>query len=467
MSDPSNEATGVLAEARALMRIGGPAIGAQLAQISMGVVDTIMAGQLGSESLAAVSVGGSAWMPLVISGMGVLMSISPSVAQSYGAERRLECGQHLRQGLWLSLAVATVLFVGLQYASHIMLAFGVEAKLISQASAFLCAVSYGMPGLMAFVALRGFCEGVGTTRPILVISLVGTVANILGNYVFMYGHLGFPAMGATGCGVATAVAEWVMAACLALWILRTRHYHQFEPFFRFEPPRLHALWHLVQIGIPIAISLFMEVSCFAFAGLLIGRFGAEVVSGHQIALNLASLTFMVPLGISIAICVRVGHFIGSGEPAKARWAGTVGAGMCASFMLLSATALATVPQFFVGLYTKDPGVHVVGAQLIWLAGIFQLFDGLQVAAAGALRGLKDTRVTMVITAVGYWGLGFPLGVWLGLYRGWGASGFWTAFSVALAFAAFFLNARFQYAVARRIEKPAPIVVESPRPMEVV
>ena len=432
------------------MRLGGPAIGAQLAQLSMAVVDTIMAGQLGAEALAAVSIGGSVWMPVIVTGMGLLMSVSPSVAQSFGAGRLLDCGQHLRQGIWLALVVAACLVLLMQFAEPVMRMFGVTAALIPTAAAFLRAVSWGIPGVMLFVALRGFCEGVSTTRPVLLISLAATVGNIFGNWVFMYGHLGFPAMGAVGSGVSTAIVEWLMALGLALWIACQGYYREFAPFHRFEPPKLAAIGQLLRVGGPIAASLFCEVTCFAFAGLLIGRFGAEVVAGHQIALNLASLTFMVPLGVSIAVCVRVGQFIGAGQPERARWSGTVGTALCGGFMLLAAAGFALLPQMFVGLYTADPKVRAMAARLLLLAALFQLFDGIQVASAGALRGLKDTRATMAITIVAYWALGLPVGVWLGLSLDWGAPGFWTGFIVALAFAAALLAARFQFAMNRHI-----------------
>lgn len=444
-------------EARALLRLGGPAIGAQLAQISMSLVDTIMAGQLGAESLASVSLGGSVWMPFVVTGMGLLLSVSPSVAQSFGAGRPLECGSHLRQGLWLSLAVAATLALLLSLcAGPLMEIFGVEPSLIPTASRYLTALAFGMPGLLAFVTLRGFSEGVSMTRPILWISIGATCANIVLNDLFMYGRLGLAPLGAVGCGIATAIVEWLMALGLALFIWLEPHYRGCAPFCAFEPPRLRSLWQLFRIGAPIAGALFCEVSCFAFAGLLIGRFGAEVVSGHQIALNLASLTFMVPLGVSIAICVRVGQFVGAEDFTSARRSGTVGALLCGLFMLFAATCLAVMPHFFVGLYTRDQRVHAVGTQLLLLAALFQLFDGLQVAAAGALRGLKDTRATMLITIVSYWGFGLPLGAWLGLSHGWGATGFWMSFIVSLAAAALLLNLRFQLAMrGRRYRRPAP------------
>ena len=441
----------LVSETRQILRLGTPAIFAQLAYFSMRVVDTVMAGQLGPESLAAVSLGGSLWMPLAVMGMGVLLPVSPSVAQALGAERLADCGHYLRQGLWLSQVVALVLTFVFLRSSAILALFGVDSALIPLSSQFLLALCWGLPARMAFVVLRGFTEGTGHTRPILWISVVGTLANIGLNELLMYGKWGFPALGAVGCGYATAIVDVLMALLLGLWISLHPDLARYAPWSRWEWPEWKPIVHFLAVGWPISISLLMEVSCFGVAGLWLGQLGSTVVSAHQIALNLASLTFMVPLGLSIAISVRVAQFIGAGEPYRARRTGQTGALLCGGLMLLAALAFWLLPQVFVGWYTTDAEVLRLGCQLLVLAALFQFFDGLQVAATGALRGLKQTRGTMVINTIAYWGLGLPLGAWLGLYLQWGAPGFWLAFSVAIGFAAALLNWQFHHYFTRLTE----------------
>lgn len=441
----------LVSETRQILRLGTPAIFAQLAYFSMRVVDTVMAGQLGPESLAAVSLGGSLWMPLAVMGMGVLLPVSPSVAQALGAERLADCGHYLRQGLWLSQVVALVLTFVFLRSSAILALFGVDPALIPLSSQFLLALCWGLPARMAFVVLRGFTEGTGHTRPILWISVVGTLANIGLNELLMYGKWGFPALGAVGCGYATAIVDVLMALLLGLWISLHPDLARYAPWSRWEWPEWKPIVHFLAVGWPISISLLMEVSCFGVAGLWLGQLGSTVVSAHQIALNLASLTFMVPLGLSIAISVRVAQFIGAGEPGRARRTGQTGALLCGGLMLLAALAFWLLPQVFVGWYTTDAEVLRLGCQLLVLAALFQFFDGLQVAATGALRGLKQTRGTMVINTIAYWGLGLPLGAWLGLYLQWGAPGFWLAFSVAIGFAAALLNWQFHHYFTRLTE----------------
>jgi MATE family multidrug resistance protein len=316
---------------------------------------------------------------------------------------------------------------------------------------------------MAFVVLRGFTEGTGHTRPILWISIVGTLANIGLNELLMYGHWGFPALGAVGCGYATAIVDVLMALLLGLWISWHPDLARYTPWSRWEWPQWKPIVHFLAVGLPISVSLLMEVSCFGAAGLLLGRLGPTVVAGHQIAMNLASLTFMVPLGLSIAISVRVAQFVGGHEFDRARRTGQTGAMLCGGIMLLAALAFWLVPHLFVGCYTSDEEVLRLGSQLLVLAALFQFFDGLQVAATGALRGLKQTRGTMVVNTIAYWGLGLPLGAWLGLHLKWGAPGFWLAFSVAIGFAAALLNWQFhQYFVRRPVISP-PSAPAAPLP----
>ncbi len=443
-------ATRIRGEAVALLMLGGPLIAAQLAQISMGFVDTVMAGHLSPQDLAAVAVGGSLWMPVVVFGMGVMMSVSPMVAQAFGARRFDEIGGHVRQGLWLSLAVGLVSFLIVRNCSPVLLWMRVDPAIVPTAVGFLNAVSWGLPASSAFTVLRGYSEAVSKTRPVMAISLVGLAANIAGNSIFMHGRLGMPRLGAIGTGVASACVIWIMLASLIIWILCDRYYRQFPVFSRWEGPDVAQLRTLLKLGTPIGACLFMEGSMFTTMSLLIARLGADVVAGHQIALNVASVTFMVPLGLSIAITVRVGQALGRGAILDARRSGVAGAGLAVGFMSLTALVMATCPGLIAAVYTRDSAVHATAVRLLLMAAIFQVFDGLQVASAGALRGLKDTAVPMVITFVAYWGLGLPLGIALGLYHDGGPQALWIGLIAGLAVAAVLLMTRFVFVISSRL-----------------
>lgn len=449
-------------EAVALLTLGGPVIGAQLAQMSLHFVDTVMAGQLSAQDLAAVAVGGNLWMPIFVFGMGLLMSVSPTVAHCFGAGQTVEIGGHVRQGLWLSLAVAAWTFVLMRNAHPLLEWMQVDEQIIPTAIGFLRAVSWGLPAACAYTVLRGFSDAVSRTRPVLLISLLGLPANIAGNYVFMYGHLGMPRMGAVGCGVSTALVLWLELACLAAWIALTPYYRRFSVFAHWEGPQRRELWTLARLGAPIGASLFMEGSLFGAVALLLGRFGPKVVSGNQIALNVASITFMVPLGIAIAVTIRVGQALGAGDVRAARLSGTVGSGLAVSFMTLAAIVIAVFPLRIAAIYTTDREVQSVAASLLVMAAIFQVFDGLQVAGAGALRGLKDTAVPMAITFVAYWGVGLPLGYTLGIAQQRGVQAMWIGLIAGLLAAAVLLNLRFQLVMRRRVALAKPIAAMATR-----
>jgi MATE family multidrug resistance protein len=318
------------------------------------------------------------------------------------------------------------------------------------AGGYLRALSWGVPGAFIFIVTRAFSEAVSMTRPVMLVSFLALAANVFGNYVFMYGHLGMPRLGAVGTGVATACVWWLKALAMTMFIKTQPAYRRYQPFARFEFAKGAPLLELLRLGLPIAVSLFMEGSCFAIASLLIGRLGVEAVAGHQVALNFASYMFMVPLGISIAISVRVGQACGARNLVAARRTAAIGAHLCALFMTGAAAAMVLVPQVIVSCYTPDQAVQPIAIRLLGVAALFQIFDGLQVAGAGALRGLKDTKVPMLITTAAYWVIGLPTGAWLGLGCNLGAAGFWYGFCAGLAFAAAALNWRFRKEIGRQI-----------------
>jgi len=435
-------------EAVATLRLGGPLVAAQLAQTSMAFVDSIMAGRLSAKDLAAVAVGANIFWPVSFLWFGVLIAMSPTAAHLYGAGQRQRIGHSVRQGLWLTAVMGAGGFVSLRYSQYLLYWAGIPSELIPTTTGFLQAIAWGLPGLCAFTTLRSYSEGTSMTRPVMYTSITALVGNIIGDYVLMYGKFGLPRLGAVGCGVASALMMWLDAGMMLVCVLTMKHYQPDRVFSRFERPHWHEIRSLLKLGVPMSLGWFMEASLFGAVALLVGRMGTTAVAGHQIAVNVASMTFMVPLGLSMAITARVGQAIGSKDIRKARAAGFTGISLAAAFMAVCGMCIFTIPYVISGIYTRDVPVRTMGATLLMMAALFQISDGLQVSAAGALRGLKDTEVPMVITVIAYWLIGMPLGYTLGIVLGGGARAVWVGLICGLTSAAVLLNYRF-YLLTRR------------------
>jgi MATE family multidrug resistance protein len=443
-------------ELKEMLRLALPLVTGQLSAIGMNVIDAMLAGHLDAHTLGAVAVGTSVWSLALVAAIGVMLALPPSVAQLNGAGRRPEIGALFRQALWLALALGLLLMFGVHFGGPVLVgAIGVDGKLIPDVTRFLHAISYGAPALTLFFALRGLSEGFGLTRPTMYFSLLGL--GLLGpvGWVLMYGKLGVPALGALGSGIATACVIWIEALAFLLYIAtRRQKYGSLELFRRFDAPNFAEIRELLRIGIPMGVSVFMEASLFVAVALAIGTLGTDVVASHQIAINVASVTFMIPLGIAMATTVRVGHAVGRGDPDGVRGAGAAGLVLTLIAQGISAVLMLTIPERIAALYTSDIAVITLAAELLVLAGFFQFSDGLQVAASGALRGLKDTRVPMVITTFAYWGVGMPVGGWLAFKAGLGARGMWMGLIAGLSMAAVLLTLRF-WRLARPPAAPAP------------
>lgn len=432
----------VRAEAWALLILGGPLIVHNLALMGMQFTDTLMAGQLGAGTLAAVAVGSNIWSPVFLFLLGMFMALSPTAAHLYGAGRHREIGRYVRQMAWLSQVFAWLGVLLLWHMAPFMHAIHIEPQIIPTAEAYLRAMAWGLPGMCLYQVLRFSSEAIGHTKPMLMIAIGALVVNAILDYVLMYGKLGVPALGAVGTGYASAIAMWVMFFGLLAYVRRRTLYRKFEIFAHFEWPDLHIFRELLWLGLPIAIGIFMEVSLFAGVGLMMGTLGTDIVAAHQIALNFCSIVFMVPMSLGFAIAVRVGQALGRGNLAGARFAGYTGVFMCLGFEVFSALTMVLFPHFIVGLYTRDAQVTRVAVGLLYVASIFQISDGLQTSAASALRGYKDTRIPMVITIIAYWCVGFPLAWVFGIPLHLGPQMIWVGFIAGLTVAALLLLLRF-------------------------
>jgi multidrug resistance protein, MATE family len=427
-----------------ILRLAGPLIVSNLATAGMMTADTLMSGQLGAQALAAVAVGSNYVGLFQLGGLGMLMAMSPTVAHAYGGGRDAAVGTFFRQALWLALAITLVVLVALAAVHPVLRAIGTPPDVAALAAKYVYAVAFGMPGYFAFLALRFSSEGLGWTRPILYVALFALSANVFLNWVFMFGNLGAPALGAVGAGVATASVHWLMLGFMWQYVNRHRRYRRYAPLRGFEWPDRARLREILVLGVPICGSVLAEGGLFSAAALILGTFGATIVAAHAVALNYAALMFMVPLSLHSATTIHVGHLAGAGRRAEARRAGWVGIGMCVGIMAVSALVLVAARAQIAGLYTTDAEVAALATTLLLFAAVFQIADGLQVGAAGALRGFKDATVPMVMNVFSYWVLGFPLAWWLGVGLGHGAPGVWTGLITGLFAAAVLLSVRYRH-----------------------
>lgn len=429
-------------EAGATLALAWPLVLGQLAGVLMTFVDTVMSGRLSAEALASVAAGAAVWHTVMLAGMGVLLSVSASVAHLDGAGEHREIGPIVRQALWIAAALTVVTAAIYLGAAPLLAALDIDPVLHPTILGYLRALTWGAPALYAFLSLRFLCEGMGISSPVMYFGFIGLAVNVVGNYGLIYGRWGLPALGAVGCGYATSAVWWTQFVGLAIYVRRHHRLRRLRVFERFDWPDAARLAALVRLGLPIGFSFFVEVSMFASVALLMGSIGAVAVAGHQVAINVASITFMVPLGIALATTVRVGNARGRGDAGAARRAGWIGMQLALVLQVLAAAVLISWPEAISAIYSRDAGVRAMAAQLLVLAAIFQLSDGLQVSAAGALRGLKDTRGPMLITVVAYWLIGLPFGYWLCFQQGAGPRGLWIGIIGGLTVAGALLAYRF-------------------------
>ncbi len=453
---PISRPARVRMELRDLLVLALPIMVGQLATTAMGFVDAVMAGRYSSRDLAAVALGNSIWIPVYLLMTGILLATTPKVAQRFGAGKHGEIGPLVRQALWLALVVGLMATGLLLNAEPVLRAMKVDPQLIDLCMQYLYGIASGLPATAFYFVLRCFSDGLGRTRPSMILGLCALALNIPLNYVFIYGHFGVPAMGGVGCGWATAIVMWMMTLGMVGWTHWAPVYRSSQLFTRFDWPQWAIIKRLISVGLPIGIAVFAESSIFAVIALLIGSLGATVVAGHQIALNFSSLVFMIPYSLAMAVTVRVGQALGRGEPREARFAAGVGMGAALTYACLSASLMLLLREQIAAIYTPDPIVIQVASMLIVYSALFQFSDAIQVTAAGALRGYQDTRVTMILTLFAYWGIGLPVGYALGLTDWLGAasgpSGLWQGLIVGLSCAALLLSVRLTRSARKRIRR---------------
>ena len=442
MSEPGSFRNAFPRDSRAILRLAGPLCVNNLVLAGMMLTNTLMAGRLGPGPLAGVAVGGSYYQMFWLFGLGVLMSMSPLAAHAYGAGRDLEVGHRYRQGIWLALMLAVPLVALLACVVPVLTWFGTDPAAIPHAAGYVYAMCFGMPAMLVFLAHRYTSEGIGWTRPVMYTALVGLSTNIAGNLVFTRGAFGLPAFGATGCGIATALACWAMLITMHIYQRRHPVYQRFalfEPIGRPEPGMLR---EILGLGLPISGSVVSEGALFVVAALLMSTLGTTEVAAHQIALSYASLMFMIPLALHSATTIHVGHQLGRGDRVAGRNAGWSGIAMCGVVMSVSSIVVLLARDGIASAFTTDPVVHDLAVWLLLFVAAFQIPDGLQVGAAGALRGFKDAHVPMALNFTAYWLIGFPAAWWFGIHEHYGPSGIWAGLIAGLTACALLLIWRY-------------------------
>ncbi|TQV84444.1 MATE family efflux transporter [Aliikangiella coralliicola] len=442
-------------ETKYLLPIAIPAVLSQLAQMAMGVIDTVMAGHYSNDALAAIAIGTSLLHPVLIFFMGLFLAFNPIIAHFRGADSQTKIGMHFRLGIILAAAFSPIAILVLLNAQYVLHLLGVAPEVAELATGYLHATVWGMPGLLIFLALRFCNEGMFSTPAIMASTVFSIPFNIGFNYWFMYGGYGVPEMGAIGVGYATSLVWTMMCLGLLLYTIFTPKYASLEIFKHTSLPHWVEIKEVLRLGLPMAVTLGFEITMFAAVSLMIARYPTEVMGAHQIAVNIASISFMIPLGISQAITARVGYFAGKKDPTATQLAGYTGIGLSAAISGFSASTMILLPFVLVGFYTIDNQILEIAASLLFYAAIFQFSDALQVSSAGALRGVKDTKIPMFITAISYWLVGFPVGYILAENFGYQASGYWIGLIAGLSTAAVLLLHRW---VMLSAKKPGEMVV---------
>jgi len=426
------------------LNLAVPVIIGQLGHMMMGVVDTLMVGKIGPVPLAAASVSNGVFIIVMIVGLGISMAISPLVARSHGAQEEKQCGVILRQGLLVNMISGLVLFIILYFLANIIAHLDQPEEIIEQAIKYTKTLAWSILPVMLFQTYRQYSEGLSIMRPAMMVTLSANIINIFANWVFIFGNLGMPAMGLVGAGYATISSRVFMAIALIWYITKAKKYKPFDPTLHYKKVDWQIMKKLLSIGLPSGLQYFFEVSAFAGSAVIIGWIGTNALAAHQIALNMASITFMFALGVSAAGTVRVGNAVGMKSKEKIRKAGFtalfIGASVMGSFGIMFIVFRTFLPT----LYINNESVVNIASSLLIIAAIFQISDGAQAVGLGILRGMADVKAPTIITFLAYWIVGLPSGYLLAFNFGLGVQGVWIGLSLALTVSAVLLFVRFNH-----------------------
>jgi MATE family, multidrug efflux pump len=420
-------------EVRPMVRLALPLVLAELGWMSMAIVDTMMVGrqERSADAIAAVSLGSVLYVAIAFFGTGLMLGLDTLVSHSYGAGDVEDCHRSLVNGVYLSVVIAPTLMGIVRLFEPLLRSLDFQPEILNQTIPYLRALNWGTLPLLLYFVFRRYLQGMNLVKPVMFALVSANVVNLVGNWALIYGHLGLRAMGTVGSGWSTCIARTYMMSLLLAYSLYYDHRFQTGLRRARRRPHMARVWRLVYLGLPAAMQYVIEIGVFAVATAMIGKLGAVALASHQVALNTVSLTYMVPLGISSAAAVRVGQALGRKDPHGASRAGWTAMGLGTGFMGCMGILLLTVPQYIARIYSPDPVVIRSASALLFVGAFFQLFDGMQTVATGALRGAGDTRTPMICHLFFYWVIGLPLGAYLCFRMRWGAAGLWTGLCVAL------------------------------------
>ena len=433
-------------ESKRLITLAWPLLIAQITQMMMGVIDTIMAGHYSATDMAAVALGFSIIVPLQCFIQGLGLAMPPILSRLHGKGNTSDVASAAWQAGYLLLTISLLVLLIWPFTGHLVALFPMEPALYDITVDYVQFVLLSMPAFAGYQWLRNFCEGLGTTKPTMAITLIGLMCNVAGNYIFIYGAGPVPAFGGAGCGIATAIVIYTMFFATMAYVLLSDRLKKYNLFGHIYRPDLRMILRTFKLGFPVAMTLLFEVTLFAVVALMLAPFGPGTVAAHQVALNFSAIMFMFPLSLGMALSIRVGYRIGQNNPLQARMVVKSGItiGMCIATLTASFTLLAK--GAIISLYTQDETVFALANSLLIYAALFQFSDAIQVLSANALRGYKDTTAMFIITFIAYWLIGLPTGLILGR-TDWitsepmSAAGFWIGFIVGLSSAAVMLGSR--------------------------
>ena len=431
-------------EARALLSLGLPMIATQLFIMGTGFLDTAMAGHYSASDLAGVAMGGNVLWPVFMLMTGLNMALTPIVAQLRGAGRVFEAGSVIRQGIWIALFTSALAILIILNAEPAYRLAGVDEEVIRVAMGYLEATAWGIPPVMVYVALRHVAEGLGHTKPPMVIAGAILPVNGLLNYALIYGEWGLPELGGVGCGWATAAVFW-LEPIMMMFVLRRPYFLATKLWDRLDLPNPLEIWRILRIGLPVGATVFLEMAVYSAIGFMIGRIGVTELAAHSIAGNLNWLTYVIPMSLGSAASIRVGYYVGANDYAQARYSAATAFRISLGYAVLVSVLLVTFRATLVSVYSNDPAVLEVAMNLLLFIAVYQIVDDTQATTVGALRGYKDTRVPMVISLVGYWLIALPLGSVLA-FGGFGLPaigvyGYWTGMTIGLFIVAIAVGVR--------------------------
>lgn len=424
------------------LELAYPIIIGQLGLIMMGVVDSVMVGELGATPLAASALANSYVILIFIVGLGVSFAVTPLVAIEVGARRKSGCGVLFRQSLIVNMIIGFLTAVFTFFASYLLVYFDQPEAVVELAQSYTVLIGISALPLMLFQTYKQFIEGLSIMRPAMIITLIANIINIFANWIFIYGNLGMPALGLDGAGIATLSSRIFMAWLLMFYVTKAKYFKQFDVSFHFKNINFPVIKKILKLGLPSGFQYFFEVGAFSFAVVMVGWLGTKQLAAHQIAINLASISFMAVLGISAAGAIRVGNAVGKQNIKEIRRAGFTALVLGPSIMAFAGIIFVILRNYLPSLYVEDNDVISIASTLLVIAALFQLSDGTQAVGIGVLRGLTDVKGLTIITFIAYWIIGLPIGYYLGFNKFMGVEGIWIGLSIGLTASAIMLTLRF-------------------------